>query len=219
MDDDLPGVLGGSRLLDQPAYRGEVAAWQAFLAVDRPVLVDVGFDHGRRLSHTATHHPDWGVAGLEVRRRRVEEAQARAERSGTDNLLAWRVDARMVFARHTPEDRLDVVEALFPDPWWKPAHRERRLLVTPRFVADVARALRPGGLLHIETDVADYAAHIAQVLDASSLALAPEAFALRPVCTAQSRRQWRCAQDGLPTHRFCAVKRSAWRDDRATVVA
>lgn len=201
MTRDLPRVLGGSRLLDQPAYAGEVAAWHAFLDAPGPVLVEVGFDHGRRLSATAAAHPGWRVAGLEIRRQRVDEARARAARDGLANLLAWRTDARPVVALHTPPGRLDVVEVLFPDPWWKPAHRDRRLVDVP-FLTAIARALRPGGVLHLATDVPHVAAWFDTALaQVPALRPDPTAAAGRPPIDALSRREWRCAQDATPVAR------------------
>ncbi len=69
---DVVGALGGSRLFEQPRWAHEAAAWRVFVAPGPPVLVEIGFDHGRRLTHTAKHHPGWRVAGLEIRRRRVD---------------------------------------------------------------------------------------------------------------------------------------------------
>lgn len=204
---DIPGILGGSRLLDQPNYRAEVQAWQAFLDTPAPVLVEVGFDHGRRLSRTALLHPGWAVAGLEIRRRRVDEARERSARMGTDNLFLWRVDARAALGLHTPEASVDIVEALFPDPWWKPAHRAKRLLISERFLRDVARVLRPGGVLHLATDVAGYAQHMAALLSRSSLVTDPEAARTRPVIDAVSRRAWSCRQQGHPVHTLWARRR------------
>lgn len=205
---DIAGALGGSRLFAQPEHARLVAHWRAFLATSRPILLEIGFDHGRRLTHTAAHHPDWRVAGIEVRRRRVDEAKAWAAEHDLPNLLAWRADARTVLATATPAGSLSVIEALFPDPWVDPAHRITRTLVDASFVADAARALRPGGVLHLATDVDDYAANMREALATEpSLVLDPTAAALRPRCEALSRREWRCAQDNIPIHRFWLRKR------------
>lgn len=200
---DLPGALGGSRLFDRAEHRAAVAAWQGWLRAGRPVLLEVGFDHGRRLSATARHHPDWTVIGLEVRRQRVLEAQARAARDGLLNCHAWRVDARTVLASLTPPGSLRVVEALFPTPWG-PGRRERTL-IDAGFLDDVARALVPGGVLHVETDVPALAEAVGAMLNAHpALVLDPGAAHDRPAIEALSRRQWRCAQDGTPVAVFWA---------------
>ena len=206
---DVPGALHGSRFVTLPHVVPHVERCLAFIAGDAPVLVEVGFDHGRRLDSTARLNPEWRVLGLEVRAQRVEEAVARAERDGLTNVLPWRLDARTVFARVLPPASVDVVEVLFPTPWWSPALRRKRLLIDDAFVTDVARVLRPGGLLYTATDVADYA----DVIDAcvsrcrELVALSVEdGLARRPSCGQLSRREWACERDGVPwTRRFWTV--------------
>ncbi len=198
---DVPGALHGSRFISLPHVRSEVERCLAFIAGDAPVLVEIGFDHGRRLQSTALHNPDWRVLGLEVRARRVEEARQRQARDGLTNIFAWRMDARTVFAGVLPPASVDVVEILFPTPWWHPGLRRKRLLIDDPFVADVARTLRPGGLLHVATDVGAYAGTIDACLAARDELVAldlEEGFRLRPVCSQQSRREWKCERDEMP---------------------
>jgi len=202
------GALGGSRILAHPEVAAELATLTRRLLEERPVLLEVGFDHGRRLTSTALANPDWCVIGLEVRKRRVRDARKWAEREGLENLHAFRLDARAVFAGALPEGRCDVVEALFPTPWPEGRPR-RRLLVTPEFVRDAAVALKPGGLLHVATDVAWYGELIDEALDGEPLLQKvawEDAASLRPQCPQLSRREWRCARDGVPVYRFGAIR-------------
>lgn len=204
---NIPGVLGGSRLLEQPHIAPEVDALRGFLSVEGPVLVEVGFDHGRRLHSMARLNPRWRFVGLEVRRERVDEARERAERDGLTNLHAWRVDARTVFASVLEPASVDVVDVLFPTPWWDAAKRAKRLLVSDAFVADVTRCLRPGGLLHLATDVAGYADEVRDVLAGQAtleLVTGKAAAALQPACAQQSRREWKCEREGIPVRSFFA---------------
>lgn len=202
MSHDIPGAFGGSRLFDQPAWRAEAERWRAFVSAEAPVLVEVGFDHGRRLTATAAAWPGWRVAGLEIRRQRVQEAQTWAQERRLDNLLAWRADARTALGLHTPTGCLQVVEVLFPVPWEAPS-RARRLLVDPDLLTEIARVLRPGGALHLATDVPWYAEHMARAAAAvSTLRLDPGAAAERPAIDALSRREWKCAREGTPVHRL-----------------
>jgi tRNA (guanine-N7-)-methyltransferase len=55
------------------------------------------------------------------------------------------------------------IHVWFPDPWPKARHRKRRL-IRPEVVALLSGALAPGGVLRLATDVADYAAVMADVL-------------------------------------------------------
>lgn len=206
----IPGAFGGSRLAARPEVAAEVAALRAAVTGAKRCLVEIGFDHGRRLSATAAQHPDWTVVGLEVRERRVQQARDRAARDGLSNLHAFRLDGRAAVAQVLPPGSVHVLEALFPTPWDQTRAKSRkRNLITPAFLADAARALAPGGLLHLATDVAWVADQMALALTgepALTLVDEPEGQALRPACRQQSRREWRCAQDGLPVFRFYAVR-------------
>src|SRR5690606_14345593 len=54
-----------------------------------------------------------------------------------------------------PSESLDGMRIFFPDPWPKVRQRHRRL-VRPDLVERFVARLRPGGVLHLATDVADY---------------------------------------------------------------
>jgi tRNA (guanine-N7-)-methyltransferase len=149
----------------------------------------------------ATLNPDWRFLGLEVRAKRVRSIEERGARLGLANLLAWRMDARTVFAGLLAAGSTNVVEVLFPTPWWSPKLRAKRLLVEPNFVADVARVLRPGGLLHVASDVPEVIARIDTVVGGCpdlSLCDPQDTVPGRPSCEQLSRREWSCTRDGIP---------------------
>jgi tRNA G46 methylase TrmB len=202
---DLRGALGGSRLFDQPQYRGEVERYHRWLARPGPKFLDVGFDDGRKLLATARENRDWTVIGIEVRKARALQVADLGERMGLDNVLPWRADARTVLANLTPPGSFRVIEILFPTPWWDEDLRADRTLAESSFAADLARALEPGGALVVATDVPFLAEGLAAVLGATpGLVADPAAAAIRPPCSQQSRREWACERDGLP------VWRGAW---------
>lgn len=206
---DVRGAFGGSRLLAVPEVAAEVVTLRRCLATAAPSLLEIGFDHGRRLSATAAENPTWVVVGLEVRKHQVEAIRAWAETHALPNLHAYRLDARSILAGALDVASLDIIEALFPTPWPEGRAR-RRLLVEPAFLTDVARALKPGGLLHIATDVAWYADLITTDLaNSSDLEVVPNVVGLasRPPCSQRSRREWKCEREGLPVYRFTALRR------------
>ncbi len=203
---DVKGALGGSRWLQRPEVAGDVEAFLGAMGKGK-TLLEIGFDHGRRLSATASENPTWTVIGLEVREKQVEAMRAWAQEHALPNLHAFRLDGRMMLANVVPQASLDVIEALFPTPWPEGKMR-RRLLVEPLFLEDVERALKPGGLFHVATDVAWYAELIEESLGNSRLEKLEvmQAGPLRPPCSQKSRREWKCEREGLPIYRYWARK-------------
>ena len=210
LNSDIPGALYGSRLIEQPHVRPEVEFTQSFLSEVAPNFVEIGFDHGYRLIDTAQRNPDWQCLGIEVRQKRVEEVAALAKGLGLANCHAWRMDARTVVSRVIYDDSIDVIDILYPTPWWDSNKRTKRLLIQSHFVASLARILKVGGLVRVETDVAAYAQHIEMVLSehAELSAVCPtETHHRFPACNVRSRRQKKQSRDGLPQWIFVYERR------------
>ncbi len=186
--------MGGSRLFEQPQYRAEAQAFHDFLAPEGPAVLEVGFDHGRRLLSLAQANPRTRFVGLEVREHRVLELAAKAP----PNLLAWRADARTVLHVLAPPGRFERVDVLFPTPWWHGGRRAKRMLLSAAFVEDLARALEPTGSAFIATDVGPYFAHVQSLFAGWTPAPCPTS-------PAPSRRESTCAREAIE------VFRGAWR--------
>ena len=209
MTTDLRGVLGGSRLWDTPALAEERAALQAFVEAPGPLLLEIGFDHGRRLTATAATHPDWRVLGAEVRKRRVAEAQQWATDHGLTNLLPLRVDARTLLACLLPDASVDVTELYFPVPWPEDDPRDARSLLRAATFSELSRVTRPAGVLLFATDVERLAAEADEAARAAGWRSDVTAWTVRPPITAKSRREWTCDANNVP------VYRRAWRRGQA----
>jgi len=54
-----------------------------------------------------------------------------------------------------PSETLSAVHVYFPDPWWKRAHRKRRVLRS-EVLQLIESRLMSGGVLHFWTDVEEY---------------------------------------------------------------
>ncbi len=118
--------------------------------------LEIGFGGGEHLIWQALHNPEVGFIGAEP----FINGVAATLRAIADHDLADRIrlhdDDAVPLLRRLPEGSLSRVVMLFPDPWPKLRHRQRRLL--SREVLDrIASLLRPGGEFRFASDIADYA--------------------------------------------------------------
>lgn len=176
LDELLPrfGAPAAGSRLDLDAVFGRAA----------PRVLDVGFGDGEALVTSAANHPGLDYLGVEVHEPGIGHLLLLLEKAGLTNVRVIARDAADVVPELLPDESFDAVNLFFPDPWPKKRHHKRRL-VQPPFVAEIARVLRPHGLLHVATDWADYVRHTREIMadfpqlaeeDAGHLANEPLAF-------------------------------------------
>ncbi|MGD9293822.1 MAG: tRNA (guanine(46)-N(7))-methyltransferase TrmB [Roseobacter sp.] len=120
----------------------------------KPVWLEVGFGGGEHLVHQALQNPDVGIIGAEPYINGVAMLLGKIRRARACNLAVFPGDAR---------DLMDVLPAasiaraflLYPDPWPKTRHHRRRF-VTPEHLHPLARAMKPGAVFRVATDIEDY---------------------------------------------------------------
>ena len=152
-----------------------------------PLLVDIGVGDGSATRAWATAHPDARVLALELHRPGIARLLEDLEREGPTNVRVMEADALAVCAELAPGS-VTALRALFPDPWPKRRHVERRI-VDRAFVTLAATLLVPGGTLQLATDWDDYAEHM-RTMVATERRLVPVALPGRPdrPTTAYERR-------------------------------
>lgn len=121
-----------------------------------PLVVEIGSGDGDAVLDAAEANPGDNVLAVEVYRPGLARTIVGAESRGLSNLRVLAADARALVAHGLDEGSVSELRVFFPDPWPKARHHKRRL-VDAAFVADAARVLHPGGVLHLATDWADYA--------------------------------------------------------------
>ena len=121
----------------------------------RALRLEIGFGGGEHLAAMAKAEPDVAFFGVEPFLNGVAKLLAMIEAENLHNLRLLRGDGRDILAA-LPEDVLDRVYLLYPDPWPKRRQRKRRI-VDAAFLGEVARVIRPGGEFRFATDIDDYA--------------------------------------------------------------
>jgi tRNA (guanine-N7-)-methyltransferase len=147
------------------------AAVELAPAGDGPVELEIGFGRGRFLLGRAETNPGIRFVGLETRRKLVDLVASRTAKRNLSNVKVWLGDARYVLGRLDEEECLSRVFIHFPDPWWKARH-VKRILVTSEIVGHIARLLKRGGELFIQTDV-DFRARLYRDVLLSNKELGP----------------------------------------------
>ncbi|MEB3831631.1 tRNA (guanosine(46)-N7)-methyltransferase TrmB [Phormidium sp. CCY1219] len=125
----------------------------------KPLHMDIGCGWGRFLLSLAQWEPDWNFLGLEIRESLVETAIAQRDEKQIPNLHFLFCNANpslQPLLDSLPPGILQRVSIQFPDPWFKKRHQKRRV-VQPELVADIAHYLSAGGVVFLQSDVEEVA--------------------------------------------------------------
>jgi tRNA (guanine-N7-)-methyltransferase len=128
---------------------------QIYADLIQPIHLDIGCARGKFVLSMAQIQPDWNFLGLEIREPLVDEANQYRDQLGLGNLhyLFCNVNTSLrPLLSSLPPGKLQRVTIQFPDPWFKKRHQKRRM-VQPETVADLANYLVIGGEVFIQSDV------------------------------------------------------------------
>ncbi len=166
MRETLPRVAVPGVARPEPGVARPEIDVAALFGGKRPVWLEIGFGGGEHLAHLAEVHPEVGVIGAEPFVNGVAMALARIEAAGLGNVRIHAGDARDLIDQ-LPAGSLARVYLLYPDPWPKTRHRERRFMNEDNLAA-LARVMAPGAELRLATDIADYVAHALRAVEAAA---------------------------------------------------
>ena len=141
---------------------------------DRQVWLEIGFGGGEHLVHQCALNPDRGIIGCEPYINGVAMLLGKIRAAKVDNLRIYPWDVRDLFDV-LPDACLDKAFLLYPDPWPKARHHRRRF-VTPQYLHPLARAMKPGAIFRVATDIPDYVRQtLEEVPQAGFTCLTPDA--------------------------------------------
>ena len=142
---------------------GELVDWNEVFG-GRPVVLDIGFGRGEGTVDMARADSGTAIVGIEVHTPGVVAVLDAIENDPLPHVRAVHGDV-LRFLLRVPLDSLAGVRIYFPDPWPKKRHHARRL-VRSDVVGALVDRLEVGGILHLATDIADYAQQMAEVCNA-----------------------------------------------------
>jgi len=128
-----------------------------------PLEVDLGCGDGNLLAALAQENPERNFLGVERLLGRMRSACRKIGQRELTNARVVRIDILHAVQQLLAPQSVDVFHLMFPDPWPKRRHQNRRV-VTPEFLRAIGRALKPESELRITTDQADYFAEMRRLL-------------------------------------------------------
>ena len=140
----------------------DLDAW--FGRTGHPTIVEIGSGTGTSTAAMAPLEADTNIVAVELYKPGLAKLLGAIVRGGIDNIRMIRGDGVEVLARMFSENSLDAVRIFVPDPWPKVRHHKRRIIQSGTLNL-IATRLKPGGVLHVATDHADYAAWIDELVD------------------------------------------------------
>lgn len=128
--------------------------------------LEIGFGQSIFIKNYAQNHPNNLVFGVETRKQAVEFVQEKITQAKLDNVHLIHGNGQLCLEDMFEDNSIDSMFIFHPDPWFKHRHHKRRL-ISPEFVALAIKKLKPGGKIHISTDVQDLWLSIVAVLEQS----------------------------------------------------
>jgi tRNA (guanine-N7-)-methyltransferase len=180
-----------------------------FTPKKRAVWLEIGFGGGEHLAHQAADHPEVGFLGCEVFESGIASALSHIGERKLENVRIHPEDARLLLAALRPQS-LDRVFLLFPDPWPKRRHAQRRF-VNRGNLDRLAELIVEGGELRIASDDPTYIEWTLQHVPVHPAfqwqAQSPADWQQRPADAIETRYEKKAREAGRVPHFFKFTRR------------
>ena len=141
--------------LANPAPDDLLSLWDNPAQTDTTTTrLEIGFGGGEHLLHRAREMPGVNFIGVEPFVNSMAKLLQSIRVNPLDNIRVYDDDATLVLD-WLPENSIDHIDLLYPDPWTKRRHWKRRF-VSPVNLDRFARVLKPGGRFCFASDIDTY---------------------------------------------------------------
>lgn len=128
-----------------------------------PVWLEIGFGGGEHLLSLAKKNKNIGFIGCEPYLNGVAMLLPRLAQENLTNVKILMDDARMLF-EVLPDSSVEKLFLLFPDPWPKVRHKQRRF-ISKENLEFLKKILKSQALVYIASDVDDYIRHVLEIFN------------------------------------------------------
>lgn len=128
-----------------------------------PLILEIGFGMGDALVQSALNYPHLNFIGVEVHSPGVGHLAKCVSDYKISNIRVFHGDVFQLLSLVEKNHALSRIHIFFPDPWPKKRHHKRRLIQND-FIELALPHLKAEGIIHVATDVVEYAESIYQCL-------------------------------------------------------
>ena len=183
----------------QPRLEITPAEVKKRVEISAPLWLEIGFGAGEHLIWQAKNNPDVEFIGSEVFINGIASLVSGISKESIENIRLWSGDGRSLIDS-LPNEAVERVFILFPDPWPKSRHKKRRL-ISPSLLINLGRVIKPNGILRIASDISDYQCEILNTV------LSDGSF----TWSARQPADWRQRPAGWPETRYELKAKAAGR--------
>lgn len=133
------------------------------LPKNKKIFLEIGFGNGEHTAKIALQNKNSVYIGAEPFINGVASLLCKIKEENIDNIRIYNDDVRSLI-KEIPDESIDGVFLLFPDPWPKRRHFERRFVIEKN-IKEIYRILNPNGFWRIATDHEEYAKWILDMFD------------------------------------------------------
>lgn len=116
--------------------------------------LEIGFGGGEHLLHRAILHPDISFIGCDAFLSGVANVIETIKNHNINNIRICDYDA-LYLIQSLPDNAINVLYLLYPDPWPKNRHRKRRFIQKDT-ITEISRILKPDGVWYFASDIPAY---------------------------------------------------------------
>ena len=133
---------------------------------NKNVVLDIGFGNGEYTAAYANAFQEKHLIATEVYLSGIGSLIGLINKYKISNISIFDEDVRLLMDQ-MPQNFLDSVNILFPDPWQKAKHHKRRL-IGEDFLYQLHPLLKPNAKIFVRTDWEDYAEQISELAEVMS---------------------------------------------------
>ena len=141
---------GQSAIKDGKNYFIKVEDISNIFNYQKYIVLEIGFGDGENLINSAKANPNFFYIGADPFLNTTAKCLSKILQYNIKNIVIWPEDIRKIL-KFFPNNSISEIKILFPDPWPKKKHRNRRLIQN-EFIKTIYPIIKHQGTITISTD-------------------------------------------------------------------